>query len=396
MAFKTIESIRKAQRAEGPATVLAMGTANPPQVLEQASYTDWHFRVTKSEHQVDLKKKIQRVCDNSGIKTRSVFLTEEIIEENPILREFDGNSVNIRQELAVVEVPKLGEKAARKAIKEWGQPMEKITHLIFCSMGGVDMPGADYKLVKLLGLNPSVKRIMMYQVGCFVGVTAMRLAKDITENNRGARVLVVTCDIMSIVRLRGPKDGEMSDLLSHTLFGDGAAALIIGSEPINGVEKPLFEIVSAYQTLIPETEEAIDGHLKSSGLSAFFSRDIPKFVSENIETCLTEAFGPIGVTDWNSIFWVSHVGSKALLDHVEAKLNLTKDKLRAPRKVLSEYGNMSSSSALFCLNEMRNHSTQMGKSTTGEGSEWGVVFGFGPGMTVDTLVLHSIPTPLDG
>lgn len=396
MACTTIDSIRKAQKAEGPATVLAIGTANPPQVLEQANYADWHFRVTKSEHLVDLKTKIQRICDNSGITTRSVFMTEEMIEENPVLREFDGNSIDIRQELAVEEVPKLGEKAARKAIKEWGQPISKITHLIFCSIGGVDMPGADYKLVKLLGLNPSVKRIMMYQVGCFVGVTAMRLAKDITENNRGARVLLVTCDIMSIVRLRGPKDGEVSDLLSHTLFGDGAAALVIGSEPIHGVEKPLFEIVSAYQTLIPDSEEAIDGHLKSSGLSAFFSRDIPKFVSENIEECLMEAFGPIGITDWNSIFWVTHVGSRALLDSVEEKLKLNKDKLRAPRKVLSEYGNMSSSSALFSLNEMRNHSTEMGMSTTGEGSEWGVVFGFGPGMTVDTLVLHSMPTILDG
>ncbi|CAN1179353.1 Chalcone synthase, partial [Linum perenne] len=78
-------------------------------------------------------------------------------------------------QIVVVEVPKLGKEAAAKAIKEWGQPKSKITHLIFCTTSGVDMPGADYQLTKLLGLRPSVKRIMMYQQGCFAGGIVLRL-----------------------------------------------------------------------------------------------------------------------------------------------------------------------------------------------------------------------------
>ncbi|CAN1164550.1 Chalcone synthase, partial [Linum perenne] len=78
-------------------------------------------------------------------------------------------------QIVVVEVPKLGKEAAAKAIKEWGQPKSKITHLIFCTTSGVDMPGADYQLTKLLGLRPSVKRFMMYQQGCFAGGTVLRL-----------------------------------------------------------------------------------------------------------------------------------------------------------------------------------------------------------------------------
>ncbi|KAI8541232.1 hypothetical protein RHMOL_Rhmol08G0046200 [Rhododendron molle] len=72
-------------------------------------------------------------------------------------------SLDARQDMVVVEVPKLGKEAATKAIKEWGQPKSKITHLVFCTTSGVDMPGADYQLTKLLGLRPSVKRLMMYQ-----------------------------------------------------------------------------------------------------------------------------------------------------------------------------------------------------------------------------------------
>jgi chalcone synthase len=43
---------------------------------------------------------------------------------------------------------------------------------------------------------------------------------------------------------------------------------------------------------------------------------------------------------------------------------------------------------------MRKNSVEEGKATTGEGLEWGVLFGFGPGLTVETVVLHSIPVPV--
>ncbi|KAK3006185.1 hypothetical protein RJ639_015801 [Escallonia herrerae] len=93
--------------------------------------------------------------------------------------------------MVVVEIPKLGKEAVAKAIKEWGQPKSKITHLVFCTTSNVNMPEVDYQLTKLLGLRPSVKRLMMYQQGRFVGDTVLRLAKDLAENNAGARVLVV-------------------------------------------------------------------------------------------------------------------------------------------------------------------------------------------------------------
>ncbi|KMZ59577.1 hypothetical protein ZOSMA_678G00010 [Zostera marina] len=61
------------------------------------------------------------------------------------------------------------------------------------------------------------------------------------------------------------------------------------------------------------------------------------------------------------------------------------------KQVLKEYGNMSSACVLFILDEMRRKSKEEGKKTTGDGHDWGVLFGFGPGLTVETLVLHGQP-----
>ncbi|VFQ77595.1 unnamed protein product [Cuscuta campestris] len=387
----TVEEVRKAQRAEGPAAILAIGTATPPNCVDQSTYPDYYFRVTNSDHMTDLKQKFKRICEKSMINKRYLYLTEEVLKDKPNMCEYMAPSLDARQDIVVVGVPKLGKEAAQKALTEWGQPKSKITHLVFCTTSGVDMPGADYQLTKLLGLKPSVNRLMMYQQGCFAGGTVLRLAKDLAENNRGARVLVVCSEITAII-FRGPSDANLDSLVGQALFGDGAAALIIGSDPLPGLERPLFELVTAAQTLLPDSHGAIDLQLREVGLTFHLRKDVPEIISKNIEKSLKEAFQPLGISEWNSIFWIAHPGGPAILDQVEAKLGLRPEKLRATRHVLREYGNLTSACVLFILDEMRKASKEDGLSTTGEGLEWGVLFGFGPGLTVETVVLHSVST----
>lgn len=322
-----------------------------------------------------------------------MHLSEDMLKENPNIGEYMAPSLDVRQDTVVVEVPKLGKEAASKALKEWGLPKSNITHLVFCTTSGVDMPGADYQLTKLLGLSPSVKRIMMYQQACYAGGTGLRLAKDLAENNRGSRVLVV-CSEISVFKFRGPSDDRLDNLVGQALFGDGAAAVIVGADPDASVERPLFQLVSAAQTILPGSDGAIRGHVREVGLTFHLVKDVPELIAKNIGTALNEAFSPLGISDWNSLFWIAHPGGPAILDQVELKLGLKKEKLRATRHVLSEYGNMSSPSVLFILDEMRKKSIQDGHSTTGEGLNWGVLFGFGPGLTVETLVLHSLPAAI--
>lgn len=57
-----VSEILKAQRAEGPATILAIATANPPNCVEQTTYPDFYFRITNSQDQTKLKQKFQRIC----------------------------------------------------------------------------------------------------------------------------------------------------------------------------------------------------------------------------------------------------------------------------------------------------------------------------------------------
>ena len=97
--------------------------------------------------------------EKSEIKKRNLHLTEEFLKKSSSICAYDVPSLDARQDVKIMETPKLGAEAARKAIEEWGQPKSKTTHLIFHASSGVDMPGADYQLVKLLGLGSSVERV---------------------------------------------------------------------------------------------------------------------------------------------------------------------------------------------------------------------------------------------
>ncbi|KAJ4843779.1 hypothetical protein Tsubulata_017406 [Turnera subulata] len=393
MSTKNVEEIRKAQRAEGPATILGIGTATPSNCILQADYPDHYFRVTKSEHMIELKEKFMRMCEKSMIKKRYFYLNEAILRENPNMCAHIAPSLDARRDMIMEEVPRLGQEAARKAIQEWGQPISKITHIVFCTLAGMELPGFDYHLIKQLGLDPSVKRVMLYQQGCFAGGTVLRIAKDLAENNRGARVLVV-CSEATVALFRGPSQTHLDSLVIQAAFGDGAAAVIVGADPDDtSLERPLFQLVSASQTILPCSDEGSIGHGQVSevGITFNMSKNVPLITSNNIEKRLEEAFTPLGIKDWNSIFWIAHPGGPAILDHIEAKLGLKEERLRATRQVLSEYGIMISSTVLFIMDEMRKKSMEEGKATAGEGLEWGVLFGFGPGFTVETVVLHSLP-----
>ncbi|KAE8707169.1 putative cystathionine beta-lyase [Hibiscus syriacus] len=108
---------------------------------------------------------------------------------------------------------------------------------------------------------------------------------------------------------------------------------------------------------------AIDGHFREVGLTFHLLKDVLGLISKNIEKSLVEAFSPIGIRDWNSIFWIAHPGGPAILDQVEAKLGLKEEKLRATRHVLSEFGNLSSACVLFILDEMAKKSVEEGKAS---------------------------------
>lgn len=102
-------------------------------------------------------------------------------------------------------------------------------------------------------------------------------------------------------------------------------------------------------------------------------------------TVACDAFGAIGVAArWKDLFWAVHPGGRRILDLIEEALGLDNGAMAASRQVLREYGNMSGTTVIFVLNELRRRFVADGA----EGADWGALMAFGPGVTVETILLR--------
>ncbi|TVU15083.1 hypothetical protein EJB05_38585, partial [Eragrostis curvula] len=375
------------------ARILGLGVAVPEHVWPQNSFPDYYFDITDSNHMVDLEAKFKNICEKTMIEKRHVCMSDDLLRCNPCITSYKSPSLNLRQRLADATIPKLGARAARDAISDWGRQPSDITHLVFCTTVSGCIPGADFEVVKLLGLPLSTRRFMLYQVGCHGGGMALRLSKDLAENNSGNRVLVVCSEVITMA-LRGPSETHMANLVGQAIFGDAARAAIVGADP-SSCERPLFEMVAASQDILPGTEEGVVVKLYEEGIVYNLHRDMPSHISSSIERLVNATLEQAGVVikDWNEeVFWVVHPGGRKILDVVECKLGLRKEKLEVSREVMRQHGNTLSSCVIIVLEEMRRKSVKRSMGTTGEGLEWGLLFGFGPGITVETILLRALRT----
>ena len=106
---------------------------------------------------------------------------------------------------------------------------------------------------------------------------------------------------------------------------------------------------------------------------------IPEFIGNEVNEIVLKASEKLK-TDPSAIDkWAIHPGGKKILDSIKKQTQLSDSDMQYSYKVLSDYGNMSSPTILFVLNEI-----MQAENTDGE-----TIFsiGFGPGLSIETALL---------
>ncbi|KAG8644013.1 hypothetical protein MANES_11G089600v8 [Manihot esculenta] len=328
------------------------------------------------------------------VKTRYVVMLDEILKEYPKLAIEGFPTVKQHLDICNNAVTQMAIEASQICINNWGRAMSDITHLVYVSSSEVRLSGGDLYLARALGLNPGTQRVLLYFMGCSGGVAGLHVAKDIAENNLRSRVLLATSKT-TIIGFKPLSAERPYDLVGVALFGDGdgtgAGAMIIGTDPVSDIEHPLFELHTAVQSFLPETDKIIDGKLIEEGISFKLSRELPHVIEDNVEDFYRKLMGIAGVTEkeYNELFWAVHPGEPAILNRIEKRLDLVPEKLNASRQALMDYGNASSNTIVFVLEYMiEEESLKMKKNN--ESCEWGLILAFGPEITLEGILVRNL------
>lgn len=320
-----------------------------------------------------------RMASRSGIEHRYSIFVPHPPETEPGSSEFWVNAHEFyvrgrfpdtarRMEIFERFAPVLAQRALDR-LELTPAERRSITHVVVTTCTGLYAPGLDFDILDHLGLCPSVERTMIGFMGCYAAINGLKTARHIVRSEPHARVLMVNLELCS---LHLQESHDLEQVLSFLVFADGCAASIISAEP-TGLALDSFRAV-----MIPQTRELITWKIRGLGFDMLLSGQVPAALAKSLESCGTDIIGPMRAEDIT--LWGVHPGGRTILDAVERGLALPPEALASSRTVLERFGNMSSATVMFVLEELLRRA---------QPGERGCAMSFGPGLTAETMLFHA-------
>ena len=333
----------------------ALTTAVPPARFTQAEC--WGL-VQRSEVRHLLNRKslfvLQAVLTgDSGIASRHFAASdlEHILDRTP-------DELNA---LFRAEAPKLAAAALAPALEKAGVSPSEVDALLVCTCTGYLCPGVSSYVSESLGLRADAYLQDLVGLGCGAAIPTLRSAEAFLAANPHATVATVAVEICSAAFYL---DDDLGVLFSACLFGDGAAAAVWKNAPSEGGLR-----CSSFDTVHrPEHRDRIRFEMRNGKLRNLLHPSVPQLAAEAVSHLHSRATAPREKRPLSQI--VSHTGGRDVLRALEKEL--PQHRLTASSETLHRYGNMSSPSVLFAL----ENALQQGRPDQ-KGDWWLVAFGAG-------------------
>ena len=292
-----------------------------------------------------------------------------------------------KPKIATSSTTELGVAATKRCIHEWGGDPNRIgllvaatntpDHMLPCLAS--EIMGQTHGL-----LSRSLRTVSMQAQGCSVLLKSIEVAQWYLAANPGQLAIVVMAEAHTpyvapllageysgyreLIKLRknrrlDPDQFEQQRLdttfvIQAMLFGDGAVALLVGTEE----GKPAFGPISHLTNDEPNDMNLLtmvrhSSHPSLKGRPQYYMRpSVPTrgahYAVTTVKNVLNHPDSPVSDLDQVSDCLI-HTGSKKILDGVCSQLDLSPEstKVYGSYKVLERYGNLSSASTGFMLAE---------------------------------------------
>ncbi|MBI1318693.1 MAG: type III polyketide synthase [Candidatus Hydrogenedens sp.] len=358
--------------------VLGMGTAIPEHSItqQQAALSAAKFAYADAMQE----QYLQRLYRLTGVEQRRSVLLGAGPNDSPTIDFYEdaknaddtGPAVAERMRRYEIEAPRLSEQAAREALNAaCAQPAE-ITHIVVVTCSGFMSPGVDVHLMDTLGLKPTVQRTQVGFMGCHGAINGMRVAKGYVDADPAAVVLLVAVELCSLHFQYG-WDPERN--VANALFADGAAAMVVGGAPDRA---GVWRGTHTGSCVLPDSRDAMSWRIRNHGFVMTLSDEVPQLIRTHLRPWLEGWLEQRNLSVDTVSHWAVHPGGPAILRAVQQTLGIGRAELAISWDILRKFGNMSSPTVLFILQEMI--------SRAAEGPC--VALGFGPGLVAEAFLFE--------
>lgn len=361
--------------------ISAIGTSNPSNKFSQEQI----FGFMKDAHQLDEQntRRLHKLYHVSGIAHRYSVLDDFGAQKGSYA--FFGNQPGLQPFPTTAERGAVFQKTALSlclsAIADCLKSLQnfdvkKISHIITVSCTGMYAPGLDIEIVESLKLKPSVERTCINFMGCYGAFNALKIADYICKADGKANVLIVDVELCT---LHFQKENTLDNWLANSLFADGASAMLIQNADV--AKEKIFEIDTFYTEVVTEARNEMAWKIGDHGYQMQLTNKVSKQIKSGIKSVADKLLTKANLTFAEIDAYAIHPGGRKILEVCDEVFELGANQLQASYHVLKNYGNMSSTTIVFVLN-------QLSKKVKETGSKKNILsFAFGPGLTFESMIL---------
>jgi len=341
--------------------LLSVATAVPPYPLDQDDVIE---RVKLLFGGAPTLERLLPVFTNTGIRTRYSCVPLDWYDRRHSWAE--RNRIYLAAALDMLEATTV------QLLDRAGRSKDLIDAVVVVSTTGVATPSLDALLINRMGLRASVRRLPIFGLGCAGGVLGLARAASQALAAPGETILFLVVELCALWFRRD--DFSKSNIVATALFGDGAAGALLSTEG----DGPA--VVAAGEHTWPGSLDVMGWDVADDGLSAVFSRDIPKLVATRFREVMADflALHDLVVDDIDR--FVCHPGGAKVVAALEDAFGLGRGTLASARGVLRDFGNMSAATVMFVL-----------ERTLADPRPWNraLMNALGPGFTAGFIVLDN-------
>lgn len=311
-------------------------------------------------------KKVKKIFEGAAVDKRySVMEPSEV---------FTATSFEEKNDIYSREMIVLGHQVLEKALKKTGWDPQSLDYIITVSCTGIMIPSLDAYLINKMNLRKDIVRLPVTEMGCAAGISGIIYAKNFLKSNPGKRAAVIAVE--SPTATFQLDDFSMPNIVSAAIFGDGAACCLLSSdEDDNGPEILDEEMYHFY-----DAEHMMGFKLTNNGLKMVLDIEVPDTIAAHFERIIHPFLEQNNLDIRDIDHLIFHPGGKKIVNTVEELFSGLGKNINDTKEVLRQYGNMSSATVLYVLEQIMDRNPKKG--------EKGVMLSFGPGFSAQRVLLQ--------
>jgi predicted naringenin-chalcone synthase len=342
--------------------IASLAVSVPPYSADQAfaeEFVKRHFSGRLDKRSMHF---VHTFFSHPSIRKRHYAIDDpvELVDEDPDRRvaRFTERSIELAADAAI------------RALEQVNLGVKDVSGIVLNTCTGYICPGVSTYLIERLGLPRNIRAYDLVGSGCGGAIPNLQVAESLITSNDGV-VLSVSVEICSATL---QWDNDLSLILSNALFGDGAAAAVIWHRPQG------WELIASASRFVPEQRETIRYVHKRGQLHNQLSLKLPDIVRKAAAGVVTDVLKEQDLSVSEIDHWALHTGGENIINAVSTEIGISDEKIRPTRTILSEFGNMSSPTVWFVMDEIQKNGVKPG--------DWCVMIAYGAGLSAHAYLLR--------